>query len=40
METLLNERKRQAKVTADIPLDKIYNFSMVQEINRELRSGK
>ena len=40
METLLNERKRQAKVTADIPLDKIYNFSMVQEINRELGQGK
>jgi len=36
METLLNERKRQTKVTADIPLDKIYNFSLVQEINREL----
>jgi NitT/TauT family transport system substrate-binding protein len=40
METLLNERKRQGKVTADIPLDKIYNFSMVQEINRELAQGK
>lgn len=40
METLLNERKRQAKVTADIPLDKIYNFSLVQEINRELAQGK
>jgi hypothetical protein len=40
METLLNERKRQANVTAAIPLDKIYNFSMVQEINRELAQGK
>ena len=40
METLLNERKRQGKVTADIALDKIYNFSMVQEINRELAQGK
>jgi len=40
MEILLNERKRQAKVTADIPLDKIYNFSWVQEINRELAQGK
>ena len=40
MEILLNERKRQGKVTADIPLDKIYNFSMVQEINRELAQGK
>ena len=40
MEILLNERKRQGKVTTDIPLDKIYNFSMVQEINRELAQGK
>ena len=40
METLLDERKRQTKVTADIPLDKIYNFSLVQEINRELAQGK
>jgi NitT/TauT family transport system substrate-binding protein len=40
METLLEERKRQTKITADIPLDKIYNFSMVQEINRELGQGK
>src|SRR5215831_3049919 len=40
METLLNERKRQTKITADIPLDKIYNFSWVQEINRELLQGK
>jgi hypothetical protein len=40
MEALLNERKRQTKITADIPLDKIYNFSWVQEINRELSQGK
>ena len=40
MEILLNERKRQGKVTTDIPQDKIYNFSMVQEINRELAQGK
>lgn len=40
METLLNERKRQTKITADISLDKIYNFSWVQEINRELSQGK
>jgi hypothetical protein len=40
METLLDERKRQTKVTADIPLEKIYNFSMVQEINRELSQAK
>jgi NitT/TauT family transport system substrate-binding protein len=40
METLLNERKRQTKVTAEIPLEKIYNFGMVREINRELSKGK
>jgi ABC-type nitrate/sulfonate/bicarbonate transport system substrate-binding protein len=40
METLLNERKRQGKVTADIPLEKIYNFGLVQEINRELSQGR
>jgi len=40
METLLEERKRQTKVTADIPLDKIYNFSLVQEINRELSQSR
>jgi ABC-type nitrate/sulfonate/bicarbonate transport system substrate-binding protein len=40
METLLEERKRQTKVTADVPLDKIYNFSLVQEINRELSQSR
>jgi ABC-type nitrate/sulfonate/bicarbonate transport system substrate-binding protein len=40
MQTLLNERKRQTKVTADVPLDKIYNFSLVEEINRELSQAK
>jgi NitT/TauT family transport system substrate-binding protein len=40
METLLDERKRQTKVTAEIPLDKIYNFSLVQEINRELSQSR
>jgi ABC-type nitrate/sulfonate/bicarbonate transport system substrate-binding protein len=40
METLLDERKRQTKVTADVPLDKIYNFSLVQEINRELAQSR
>jgi NitT/TauT family transport system substrate-binding protein len=40
METLLEERKRQTKVTADVPLDKIYNFSLVQEINRELLQSR
>lgn len=36
METLLNERKRQVKVTGDIPLDRVFDFSVVGEINREL----
>ena len=40
MEILLEERKRQTKVTADVPLDKIYNFSLVQEINRELSQSR
>src|ERR1043166_3308366 len=40
METLLEERKRQTKITADIPLDRIYNFSLVQEINKELSQGR
>ena len=40
METLLDERKRQTKVAAEVPLEKIYNFSMVQEINRELSQAK
>ena len=28
------------EITADIPLDKIYNFSLVQEINRELSQSR
>jgi ABC-type nitrate/sulfonate/bicarbonate transport system substrate-binding protein len=36
METLINERKRQAKLTADVPLERIFDFTMVEEINREL----
>jgi NitT/TauT family transport system substrate-binding protein len=35
MEALMNERKRQAKLTADVPLERIFDFSIVEEINRE-----
>jgi NitT/TauT family transport system substrate-binding protein len=35
MEALVNERKRQAKLTADVPLDRVFDFSIVEEINRE-----
>jgi NitT/TauT family transport system substrate-binding protein len=36
MEALVNERKRQARLTGDVPLDRIFDFSAVEEINREL----
>ena len=36
MESLVNERKRQAKLTADVPLERIFDFSVAEEINREL----
>ena len=36
METLVNERKRQVKYTGDVPLDRVFDFSIVEEINREL----
>lgn len=36
MEALVNERKRQVKFTGDISLDKVFDFSVVEEINREL----
>ena len=36
MESLVNERKRQAKLTADVPLDRVFDFGVVEEINREL----
>jgi ABC-type nitrate/sulfonate/bicarbonate transport system substrate-binding protein len=35
MEALVNERKRQAKVTADVPLSRVFDFSIVEEINKE-----
>jgi ABC-type nitrate/sulfonate/bicarbonate transport system substrate-binding protein len=36
MEALINERKRQAKITADVPPERVFDFSVVEEINREL----
>lgn len=36
MESLVNERKRQAKLTADLPLERFFDFSIVEEINREM----
>ena len=40
MEALLNERKRQVNVTGEIPLERVFDFSLVDEINRELPKGK
>lgn len=36
MEALIAERKRQTKVTDEIPLERVFDFSVVEEINREL----
>jgi ABC-type nitrate/sulfonate/bicarbonate transport system substrate-binding protein len=36
MEALVNERKRQVKFTGEVPLDRVFDFSIVEEINREL----
>ena len=35
MEALVNERKRQAKLTENVPLERVFDFSIVEEINRE-----
>jgi NitT/TauT family transport system substrate-binding protein len=35
MEALVNERKRQLKYTGDAPLEKFFDFSLIEEINRE-----
>lgn len=35
MEALINERKRQVKFTGDVPLNRVFDFSIVEEINRE-----
>jgi ABC-type nitrate/sulfonate/bicarbonate transport system substrate-binding protein len=35
MEALIAERKRQVKFTGDVPLERIFDFSVVEEINRE-----
>jgi len=36
VEALINERKRQATLTADVPLERVFDLSVVEEINREL----
>ena len=36
MEALVNERKRQMKFNGDVPLDKVFDFTIVEEVNREL----
>jgi hypothetical protein len=36
MEALVNERKRQVKFSGDVPLERVFDFSIVDEINREL----
>jgi ABC-type nitrate/sulfonate/bicarbonate transport system substrate-binding protein len=38
MEALIQERKRQVKFTGDVPMERIFDFSVVEEINRD--SGK
>ena len=38
MEALIAERKRQVKFSGDVPWERIFDFSVVEEINRE--SGK
>jgi NitT/TauT family transport system substrate-binding protein len=40
MEALVNERKRQVNVTGEVPLERVFDFSLVDEINRELPKGK
>jgi ABC-type nitrate/sulfonate/bicarbonate transport system substrate-binding protein len=36
MEALIDERKRQVKFSGDVPREKVFDFSIVEEINREL----
>jgi ABC-type nitrate/sulfonate/bicarbonate transport system substrate-binding protein len=36
MEAMINERKRQVKFTGDVPLERVFDFNLVEEINREL----
>ncbi|MGH7929787.1 MAG: hypothetical protein ACREQV_18550, partial [Candidatus Binatia bacterium] len=35
MEALINERKRQVKFTGEVPLERIFDFGVVEEINRD-----
>jgi hypothetical protein len=34
--TRIDERKRQTKVSEEVALEKVFDFSLVEEINREL----
>ena len=36
MEAMINERKRQMKFSAEVPFDRLFDFSLVEEINREI----
>ena len=36
MEALVNERKRQMNFNGDVPLDKVFDSTIVEEVNREL----
>lgn len=40
MEALIGERKRQMKVTEEVPLERVFDFSLVEEINREMPAAK
>ena len=36
-EALINERKQQVKYTGDVPPERVFDFSIVEEINREAK---
>lgn len=36
MDSFVNERKRQVKLTGEVSLDKVFDFSVMEEVNREL----
>jgi NitT/TauT family transport system substrate-binding protein len=35
MEAMINERKRQVKFSGEVPIERLFDFSLVEEINRE-----
>jgi len=37
IEALINERKRQVKYTGDVPSERVFDFTIVDEINRETK---